>query len=153
LRVFISEQRCALPQAGEGVAGWFVMANVVCPHCRGEKSGFRIAFGRRGCKTSTFVCDFLQGPRPGQCGNQRTVAEGERGSRGVFPNRNKRICSASTRIDLNAGGTRPARARTGAPRALRREGSERKGHKLCAVQTQSEEGRKLGTGASIAPHN
>ena len=37
------------------------MANVVCPHCRGEKGGFRIACGSRGCKTSTFVCDFCTG--------------------------------------------------------------------------------------------
>ena len=37
------------------------MANVVCPQCRGEKGGFRIVCGSRGCKTSTFVCDFCKG--------------------------------------------------------------------------------------------
>ena len=37
------------------------MANVVCPECGGEKGGFRIACGSRGCQTSTFVCDFCKG--------------------------------------------------------------------------------------------
>jgi len=37
------------------------MANVVCPECRGEKGGFRIACGSGGCKTSTFTCDFCNG--------------------------------------------------------------------------------------------
>ncbi|MGO9268402.1 MAG: hypothetical protein ACLQBA_26540 [Candidatus Binataceae bacterium] len=37
------------------------MANVVCPDCGGEKGGFRIACGSRGCQSSTFVCEFCQG--------------------------------------------------------------------------------------------
>ena len=37
------------------------MANVVCPDCGGEKGGFRIECGSRGCRSSTFVCDFCKG--------------------------------------------------------------------------------------------
>jgi len=37
------------------------MTNVVCPACRGEKGGFRIACGSGGCKTSTVTCDFCKG--------------------------------------------------------------------------------------------
>jgi hypothetical protein len=37
------------------------MANVVCPDCGGEKGGFRIACGSRGCQSSTFVCEFCKG--------------------------------------------------------------------------------------------
>ena len=37
------------------------MDNVVCPVCGGEKGGFRIECGSRGCRSSTFVCDFCKG--------------------------------------------------------------------------------------------
>jgi len=37
------------------------MANVVCPECRGEKGGFRVTCGSRGCETSTFDCEFCKG--------------------------------------------------------------------------------------------
>jgi hypothetical protein len=37
------------------------MANVVFPECGGEKGGFPIECGSRGCRSSTVVRDFCKG--------------------------------------------------------------------------------------------
>jgi DNA-binding XRE family transcriptional regulator len=37
------------------------MATMVCPSCRGAKTGYRISCGDRGCGTSEITCDFCKG--------------------------------------------------------------------------------------------
>ena len=58
---FLSEARPAARAEAGGNLRRSIMANVICPVCGGEKGGFPIECGSRGCRSSTVVRDFCKG--------------------------------------------------------------------------------------------
>jgi hypothetical protein len=81
------------------------MANVVCPVCGGEKGGFRIECGNRGCRPSTFVCDFCKGAGRVSAESNGLWQEGRalreaRVAQGIFQLEQARILGIS-QFDLN----------------------------------------------------